>query len=736
MRVTNEADDQRQLSNPDNDIRTSMRLLSGALNDHIQKHRPSEGTDKTKVLFHQLVDFMLASWSTFFVPGKSSKYKKIFQRALGIQPQLAQFDEESFDIDRHQHDLECLARIASSIKREDIEREIRMRLPHQPPKPNATAVNWNRKAGWMKLEEEGKHHYEMKEWKLALVRFSQAISLNSEEGFLYSCRAMCELHLSKFQLAIEDAQDAVELDPKCAEYKCLLSEAFSGSLPCQPIKSKPIDHYQLGRNYFYGDDGYVEDHLEAEKHLKTAATFNIRASLLLAKLLLKKERSCEAFPFLQRAAEKGVVEAQFLFGRMLIYGDGCTRHEPAAKKWLFKAHAQGFIPKRSRNVRWVEEIVRHAESLVLFESENGIDSKGISIAKRLARFKSHTNFEFDEFDELLKSAIQFNNSHRAKETISLMKPAVEKWMPVMMKRAQDRSFKAQSFFHAHGLIMEAQRLLLRNLTVESLKILREARRQWDYPIIDTSMFVDAAEEMLKNNQANAEAYHVLICSDRCSSIENKLWLALQCVKLDPSVPDFHHSLARVYGEMGDYRRALRSIDVALQMVLHSDWLYDRAQLLRLSKAKPDLEVINAYEKYLSCSPPDAAHVPDAYYWIALAHYAMSRLKEFTIALKKGQKAESSEVRLPCFRAVKKSDYVTKQVPKHNAKPNTRPGGEKKKKIFEILCVVCSKGNPLLFCPFCHNWTCGNDEQNTTAGMHDCQASHIAYHKSLASAITK
>ncbi|KZS06839.1 putative Stress-induced-phosphoprotein 1/sw [Daphnia magna] len=719
MRVTNGSADQRELFKPDDDIHTSMRLLSGALNEHIQKHRSSEGVHKTKFLFHQLVDFMLASWSTFFVPGKSSKYKKIFQRALGIQPQLAQLDEESFDIDRHQHDLECLARMASSIKREDIVQEIRMLLPHQPPIPNATAINLSRKEGWVKLEEEGKHHYEMKEWKLALVLFSQAIGLNSEEGILYSCRAMCELHLSKFQLAVEDAQDAVELDPKCAEYRRLLSEASSGSLPCQPIKSKLIDFYQVGRNYFYGDNGFVEDHVEAEKNLKmAAATFHVKPSLLLAKLLLKNERSCEAFPFLQRAAEKGVVEAQYLFGRLLIYGDGCPRHEPAAKKWFFKAHAQGFVPKSIKNVRWVDEIVKHAESLVRFESDNNIDSKGISLAKRLSRFTSHTSFEFDGFDELLKSAIQFNTSHPTKETI-LMKPAIEVWMPMMMKRAQNRSFKAQSFFLAHGLIMEAQKLLLRNQTVQSLKMLRE----------------DAAEEMLKNNQANAEAYHVLICSDRSSSIENKLWLAIQCVKLDPSVPDFHHSLARVYGDMGDYRRAVRSIDVALKKLAHSDWLYDRAHLLRLSKVKPDLEVVSAFEKYVSCSPPDAAHVPDAYYCIALAHYAMSRLKEFTVALKKGKKAESSEIRLPCFRAVKKNDYVTKQIPKHNVKPNSRTNGKKTEKIFEILCVVCSKGNPLLFCPFCHNWTCGKDEQNMTAGMHDCQASHIAYHKSVASAST-
>jgi hypothetical protein len=104
----------------DEEIRKSLQLCLKALNEHIQKCRSISDAEKTKVLFHQMVDFILADWFAFFLPPKNLKYKKVFQRALGIQPQLAQLDEESFDIDRHQHDLECLARIASAIKRPDV----------------------------------------------------------------------------------------------------------------------------------------------------------------------------------------------------------------------------------------------------------------------------------------------------------------------------------------------------------------------------------------------------------------------------------------------------------------------------------------------------------------------------------------------------------------------------------------------------------------------------------------
>jgi hypothetical protein len=56
-----------------------------------------------------------------------------------------------------------------------------------------------------------------------------------------------------------------------------------------------------------------------------------------------------------------------------------------------------------------------------------------------------------------------------------MKPNIEEWMPLMMQRAKSRSFKAQSFFVAHGLIIKAKKLLLQNQTVESFQMLREGK---------------------------------------------------------------------------------------------------------------------------------------------------------------------------------------------------------------------------------------------------------------------
>jgi tetratricopeptide (TPR) repeat protein len=423
-----------QPSIADAEIRKSMQLLSTALNEHIKKCRSSSDDDKTKVMFHQVVDLMLADWSAFFLPPKHLKYKKVFRRALGIQPQLAQFDEESFDIDRHQHDLECLARIALSIKRNDVEEEIRKWLPYQPQINNPTLNNETKiKDGWVKLKDEGKYLIEKKEWAQAMFRFSQAIYLNSEEGSLYCYRAMCEIRLSKFQLAIEDAEDAIDLNPKCSEFQNTLSKAHLG------LRSPQIK--------------------VATKSPKT---------------VLQENHKCEeAFPVLQRAAENGLAEAQYRLGRMLIYGDGCPRNELAAKKWLLRARDQGFKPKALRTEKWVDDMMRHAKCLIQFESENKIKINGLSLVKRIERFSFFTHFKFDSIDELLESAITFETRLPAKQSNSIMKPVVEEWMPLMIERAKTRSLKAQSFFVAHELIIKAKKLLIQNQTVESFKMLRE-----------------------------------------------------------------------------------------------------------------------------------------------------------------------------------------------------------------------------------------------------------------------
>ncbi len=56
--------------------------------------------------------------------------------------------------------------------------------------------------------------------------YTNAISLNSKAAVLYSNRALCELQLGKWELAREDAEDAIELDPGQVKYYRTLSQAL------------------------------------------------------------------------------------------------------------------------------------------------------------------------------------------------------------------------------------------------------------------------------------------------------------------------------------------------------------------------------------------------------------------------------------------------------------------------------------------------------------------------------
>ena len=48
-----------------------------------------------------------------------------------------------------------------------------------------------------------------------------------------------------------------------------------------------------------------------------------------------------------------------------------------------------------------------------------------------------------------------------------------------------------------------------------------------------SVFVQAAKEVMENNQHTAEAMYLLICWDSTLSEQSKLKMAVRCVELEP-----------------------------------------------------------------------------------------------------------------------------------------------------------------------------------------------------------
>ncbi len=123
------------------------------------------------------------------------------------------YSHQNFDVAQFQHDAECLEKIAGMVG-----------LPPEElclPKPSTKMA-----FDWKKLKADGNKLYEEGKWIEAMDCYTKAISLNSNAAALYSNRALCELQLGKWELAREDAEDAIELDPGPVKYYRTLSQAL------------------------------------------------------------------------------------------------------------------------------------------------------------------------------------------------------------------------------------------------------------------------------------------------------------------------------------------------------------------------------------------------------------------------------------------------------------------------------------------------------------------------------
>lgn len=148
----------------DDNLLIAMSLLNEALTKWITSTRMFK-----QPTLQESLAVILSNWSTFFPLPKSTKYKRVFQRAQIIKPQNSPGEKGSFDIDRHQHDLECLARIAASIKCSDVEEKIRNMQPfilvssfrHLSVQPNG-------KEPWVLLKDEAKELMTKADWQGAI----------------------------------------------------------------------------------------------------------------------------------------------------------------------------------------------------------------------------------------------------------------------------------------------------------------------------------------------------------------------------------------------------------------------------------------------------------------------------------------------------------------------------------------------------------------------------------------
>ncbi|CAF2699156.1 unnamed protein product [Rotaria sp. Silwood2] len=138
--------------------------------------------------------------------------RSLARRAIDIRNSVS---HQNFDIDKYEHALETLAKLATAIDKPDVARDIRAK----------TSVSLTLDA-WEELKENGNACFKQKQWTEAMNYYTQALRLNQKQPILYANRALCEINLTKYELAREDAEDAIELDSTQVKYYRILSEVL------------------------------------------------------------------------------------------------------------------------------------------------------------------------------------------------------------------------------------------------------------------------------------------------------------------------------------------------------------------------------------------------------------------------------------------------------------------------------------------------------------------------------
>lgn len=165
-------------------LQWSMNLLNSALTGLIvNKHNSSEtinqGKPQVDLSLLQSLETVLADWTSFYASAlpKSLKYQSTYKRAIGIVTR----EESVIDSDRHQHDLECLSRIAASLKLSVIQSEIHQLYP--PFSESTLEIFKNEtdqgkdKQGWVLLKNLGRDHMKNKNWRFAMAYFTRGMSI-------------------------------------------------------------------------------------------------------------------------------------------------------------------------------------------------------------------------------------------------------------------------------------------------------------------------------------------------------------------------------------------------------------------------------------------------------------------------------------------------------------------------------------------------------------------------------
>ncbi|PAA54040.1 hypothetical protein BOX15_Mlig026018g1 [Macrostomum lignano] len=406
----------------------------------------------------------------------------------------------------------------------------------------------------------------------------------------------------------------------------------------------------LGENYMRGKGGFRTNLKQSEEYFKKASDMgHEKATVALGSLLLQQNRSEEAVFFLSKAVEWENADAQWILGRLLSLGQGCKRDVDQARRWMIRSK------RETPDV--ISDVIEFFNEIIKFEGINGLSQEGLSCDERCERY-CDSSVPDPSLRDAIKKLRKYFTPRQASPAPGLCFHDLNHEINVMAERVITGSETAKKYFVGLGLLADSYTALQGGEHSEAFHLFRKAGSTWqplDIDALTWESFYSAATKAFRNDDRDAAALFVIMRyhqTRQLSSDAELLEMAKTCTELDPAVADYHTFLIQMYCTIGDFDSCLRAIDQARELESEPAWLYERATCLRMQGRNNPKAVIEAYQKFISSNEPDNRKVPEALYCISREYIQLMDERKAREYFEKALRAESAEVRLPCFPPIK------------------------------------------------------------------------------------
>jgi TPR repeat protein len=202
-------------------IQTAISILHCSLKKYILKTIEENcciiTIDKTDD-FSDLLKFIVNNWEIVFSQNSDHELYKLASRCIQINKSVCR---QALCFDR---ELEHLIKLGKIIKCSNIDYFANSLI--EPSKNDDVGEGEGESKNWLKYKNDGNDFFKKGKFTEAVIAYSKAIAIDSTQSVLYSNRALCELKLEKYDLAREDAEDAIALESNNAKFYRILTESL------------------------------------------------------------------------------------------------------------------------------------------------------------------------------------------------------------------------------------------------------------------------------------------------------------------------------------------------------------------------------------------------------------------------------------------------------------------------------------------------------------------------------